>query len=303
MEMYQLIIPALTFAAVVGIAGTIVIARASRERTLRARIHGTAAFQRREHDSSSFVGALEQVGRAASTEQAPGPLREKLVQAGYHGINAPLVYMGAQLLLLLVGIAIATPIVLVLDMSLLMRGCLGFAVVALMALLPNLVVTFQQRARRQEVRSHLPDAIDLLEICVSAGMGLDMAWNAVSKELRTVSGVLADEMALANLEMHLGVARATALRNMAQRTGAVELSSLVATLVQSERFGTSVGQALRVYADSLRAERSQRAEEAAEKLMVKLLLPMLIFIFPVLFIVILGPAGIKIMETFSAMGR
>jgi len=106
-----------------------------------------------------------------------------------------------------------------------------------------------------------------------------------------------------NLEIHLGVQRADALRHMAHRTGAEEISSLVATLIQSERFGVSVGQALRVYADALRVERSQRAEEAAEKLMVKLLLPMLVFIFPVLFIVILGPAGIKIMDTFRHMGR
>jgi tight adherence protein C len=302
--MYEIVVPVLAFLAVVGIGGMVLVARASTQRTLRARIHGSSTLEQRANArGANLTSALEQVGRAVAPEQAPSALREKLVRAGYQGINASAVYVGTQLLLVVVGVAIAAPVVLVLDFPLMIRGCLGFAVVALLGLLPNLVIELQQRARRTEVRLHLPDAIDLLEICVSAGMGLDTAWNAVAGEFRAVSPVLADEMALVNLEIHLGVQRADALRHMAHRTGADEISSLVATLIQSERFGVSVGQALRVYADALRVERSQRAEEAAEKLMVKLLLPMLVFIFPVLFIVILGPAGIKIMDTFSHMGR
>jgi tight adherence protein C len=129
-------------------------------------------------------------------------------------------------------------------------------------------------------------------------MGLDMAWNAVCDEFRGVSQILADEMALSNLEMHLGAPRADAMRNMAKRTGVEDISSLVATLVQSERFGTSVSQALRTYADAMRQERSARAEEAAEKLAIKLLFPMVMFIFPCMFVVILGPAGVRIKEMF-----
>ena len=106
-------------------------------------------------------------------------------------------------------------------------------------------------------------------------------------------------MALATLEIQLGAPRAVALRNMAQRTKVDDISSLVSTLVQSERFGTSVSQALRAYADALRTERSQRAEEQAEKLAVKLLFPMVVLIFPVMFIVILGPAGIRVYEMFA----
>src|SRR5205809_980064 len=125
---------------------------------------------------------------------------------------------------------------------LVIRVCIIVAVLAAFALLPNLAVTLRRRKRTADVRSHLPDAIDLLEICVSSGMGLDMAWNAVCDEFRGVSGILADEMALSNLEMHLGAPRADAMRNMAKRTGVEDISSLVATLVQSERFGTSVSQ-------------------------------------------------------------
>jgi tight adherence protein C len=180
----------------------------------------------------------------------------------------------------------------------LMRACIIIALVAMFTLLPNIVVLVRRSQRTGEVRRNLPDAIDLLEICVSSGMGLDMAWNAVCDEIRGVSPILADEMALSNLEMHLGAPRADALRNMARRTGVDDLSSLVATLVQSERFGTSISQALRIYADALRAERSQRAEESAEKLAIKLLFPMVLFIFPCMFVVILGPAGIRIKEMF-----
>jgi tight adherence protein C len=132
------------------------------------------------------------------------------------------------------------------------------------------------------------------------GRGADMAWNAVCDEFRGVSQVLADEMALSNLEMHLGAPRADAMRNMAKRTGVEDINSLVGTLVQSERFGTSVSQALRTYADAIRMERSMRAEEAAEKLAIWLLFPMVLFIFPCMFIVILGPAGIRISEMFLA---
>jgi tight adherence protein C len=176
--------------------------------------------------------------------------------------------------------------------------CVVLSSVAAFGLLPNLYIAYRRSARRGEVRRQLPDAIDLLEICVSSGMGLDMAWNAVCEDFRGVSTILADEMALVTLEMHLGAPRAQALRNMARRTGVEDISSLVATLVQSERFGTSVSQALRVYADAMRKERSQRAEEAAEKLTVKMLFPMVLFIFPCIFVVILGPAGIKIAEMF-----
>jgi tight adherence protein C len=185
------------------------------------------------------------------------------------------------------------------EMSLIMRACVIVASLAGFALLPNVLVTIRKKRRTADVRSHLPDAIDLLEICVSSGMGLDTAWNAVCDEFRGVSTVLADEMALSNLEMHLGAPRADAMRNMARRTGVEDIGSMVATLVQSEKFGTSVSQALRTYADAMRTERSQRAEEAAEKLAVLLLFPMVMFIFPCMFIVILGPAGVKIREMFA----
>jgi tight adherence protein C len=244
--------------------------------------------------------ALEQVGRAVSSKSAtPSDLRIKLAHAGYFDPNAPTIYTGAQLMLVLLGVPLGGVIALATGLPLLPGMCVMVLVIFCCALLPKAFVSIRKNNRRAEVRRQLPDAIDLLEICVSSGMGLDMAWNAVADEFRGVSSILADEMSLATLEIHLGAPRAQALRNMADRTGVEDISSLVATLVQSERFGTSVSQALRTYADSMRTERSQRAEEAAEKLTIKLLFPMVVFIFPVLFIVILGPAGIKIMDMFA----
>jgi tight adherence protein C len=166
----------------------------------------------------------------------------------------------------------------------------------LLFFLPNLAIRFRRRRRALQVRRHLPVAIDLLEVCVTAGMGLDTAWNAVSDEIRHVSMLLADEMMLVNLERQLGASRTLAMRNMAERTGAEELSSLVALLVQTERFGTSVGEALRTFAQSMREARSMRSEEAAEKLAVKLLFPLVFFIFPVMLLVMGGPAGITIYD-------
>lgn len=301
--MTQAIIPILAFMAVVFVGGAVLLVRGVRRRMLEGRLYGAGAgagsavpFPAR---SAGLVTAMDQVGRAVGSAKPPTGLREKLARAGFYEESAVSVYVGAQLVLSVLGLALGGLAAVLLPLSLLLRACVLIAVVAVLALLPNLFVSMRKRQRTADVRRSLPDAIDLLEICVSSGMGLDLAWNAVSDEIRGVSHVLADEMALVNLEIHLGGARADSLRHMSERTGAEEISSLVATLVQSERFGTSVSQALRVFADALRTERSQRAEEAAEKLMVKLLFPMVLFIFPCMFVVILGPAGIKIADMFS----
>jgi tight adherence protein C len=138
-----------------------------------------------------------------------------------------------------------------------------------------------------------------MEICVSAGMGMDMAWNLVGDEIRPVCADLADEMALVNLEMHLGSPRADAMRNMADRSGADEIASLATVLVQTEKFGTSVGDALRTFAASMRDERTYRVEEKAEKTAVKLLFPMVLCIFPAVLIVVAGPAVITLIKMMS----
>jgi tight adherence protein C len=299
--MNDLAIAILTFLSVIAIGSAVVLISAARRRILQDRLHGQPATR---HQPSSrpnrfgLVDAIDQIGRAVGEQQPSSNLRTQLMQAGHYDESATSIFYGAQVLLVLLALPIGGLLAFSFNLSMPVRIGLVFLIVAVMGLLPNIIIMFEQRRRTAEVRRNLPDAIDLLEICVSSGMGLDMAWNAVSDEIRGVSTTLADEMALANLEMHLGAQRAEALRHMAHRTGVEDVSSLVATLVQSERFGTSVSQALRTYADAMRSERSSRAEESAEKLAVKLLFPMVLFIFPCMFIVILGPAIIKIAKVF-----
>jgi tight adherence protein C len=302
--MGDLLIPILVFVSVMTIGWAIVLIATAGRRVLEQRLHGSAQPTMRQSASpipnrSGLMDAMDQIGRAVGAEQQPtNTLRAKLMRAGHYDESATYIYYGAQVALVLVALPIGGLLAYSFNLSMTVRIGLVFLLVAIMGLVPNIIVWIQSRARTAEVRRNLPDAIDLLEICVSSGMGLDMAWNSVTDEIRGVSPTLADEMALANLEMHLGAQRAEALRHMAHRTGVDDVSSLVATLVQSERFGTSISQALRTYADAMRTERSSRAEEAAEKLAVKLLFPMVGFIFPCMFIVILGPAVIKIAKVF-----
>jgi tight adherence protein C len=245
---------------------------------------------------SSLVRAVHRLGSSVS---ASTRLREALARAGFYQDIASTVYLGIKLSLLIVAVAAIPAVIVLTDVPPLVTIPLAVTGAGLLFFAPNVVVMLRQRQRTSEVRRHLPDAVDLLEVCVSSGMGIDAAWNSVSDEIRNVCAVLADEMTLTNLEIHLGAQRTTAMRNMAKRAGAEELMSLVALLAQAERFGTSVKDALREFASSMRDSRSQRAEESAEKMPVKLLFPLVLFIFPVMLIVLVGPAGIRLAEVIS----
>ena len=164
--------------------------------------------------------------------------------------------------------------------------------------LPDIWLYFKSNARRDKIVEGLPDALDLLGLCIEAGMGWDSAVNRVARELSTVNRVLSEELNLMNLELRAGKARMDALRNLALRTMSTEINNLVNLLIQTDQFGTSLVEALKVYSDSYRTKRFQRAEEIAAKLPVKLILPLGLFIFPCLLIVILGPALIQIYGVF-----
>jgi tight adherence protein C len=231
---------------------------------------------------------------------APSPrLREELAKAGYYAGNAAAVYLGLKTLIFLFTTAGLTSVLLPLGFAPSTTFLAVLACATVLSFGPNLVVSAKRKARAAEIKRHLPDALDLLEICVSAGMSLDTAWNSVSDEVRGVSPALADEMALTSLQLKLGAARSVAMRRMAERTGVDEVASLVAVLVQSERFGTRISDALRTFAEAMRERRSQNAAEAAEKMAVKLLFPMVLFIFPPMFVVAVGPAGLQIYKMIS----
>ncbi len=302
--MIEVMIPILTFVAIVALGGAAVSARAVRRQLVAQRIArlGQEAVTIQMGEPPNLIARLlMRIGTAVSSKTPSMSLRERLSRAGYHSENAPAIFLGSKIVLMLIGVVVlgvgllqVTSLMLPLRLMAILWGSGALFAV------PNMVVAVHRSKRRGVIRNHLPDAIDLLEICVSAGMGLDMAWNAVAEEIRAVCPTLADEMALANLEIHLGAPRATAMRHMADRTGADDIASLVSVLVQSERFGTSIADALKAFADSMRELRSQRAEEEAEKMPVKLLFPLVLCLFPAVLIVIAGPAALEWVRIIGA---
>jgi len=171
--------------------------------------------------------------------------------------------------------------------------------VAVGYLIPDMWLTWRVSARQHQLRKALPDALDLLVICVEAGLGLDQALMKVSQDMKISHPALSEELQLVNMQMRVGKTRIDALRELAQRTGLPDLKTLVAMLIQTERFGTSVAQSLRVYSDDMRLKRRQRAEEMSAKTSVKMVPPLVFFIFPALMVVILGPAVITMMRTLG----
>jgi tight adherence protein C len=165
--------------------------------------------------------------------------------------------------------------------------------------LPLLRIKRRARKRAHAIETAMPDALDLLVVCVEAGLGLNQALVRVSEEIERLSPVLSEQLALVNLEIRAGTPRDEAFRNMGDRTGLDDIRSLMAMLIQTDRFGTSVATALRVHADTMRTKRRQRAEEAAAKTTIKLVFPLVLFIFPAMFVVILGSAIIQIYEALG----
>lgn len=295
------LIPVLVGLAVIGVGGALILSRYARRAPIVARLNGIAGGELQAPASENapwLAQVVGDIGTAVTSGKASITLKEQLTQAGYHEAGAAAVYIGAKMILLVVGVlaslVLVAPASIAPHLKFFIVGAAGF----LLFLLPNMVVSARRSSRQKQIRRHLPDAIDLLEVCASAGMGLDMAWNSVTDEVRPVSQTLADEMALTNLEIHLGATRADAMRHMAQRTGADDLSSLVAVLVQSERFGTSIADALQTFATSMREVRSQTAQESAEKMAVKLIFPMVVFIFPACILIMAGPAFLALLKAF-----
>lgn len=224
--------------------------------------------------------------------------RAWLIQAGYREPRHLTMYIGSRVLMALIGLGI---VVLASGFSSL---TLLVGVPALGFFLPRFVLKRMIRDRQQRITLGLPDALDLTVICVEAGLALDQAMMRVGEDLSHAHPDLAAEFHMVNLEMRAGKPRAEALRNLAARTGVDDLRALVATLVQTDRFGTSVAQALRVHSDSLRTERRQRAEEQAAKTTIKMVIPLVVFILPSIIFVTLGPAVIQLIRTLlPATGR
>ncbi|MEJ2705324.1 MAG: type II secretion system F family protein [Sedimentisphaerales bacterium] len=301
----KLVIPGLTFLSVMAVGVSILLLKTRKKKLLETRLHedslgSTCGVRPTEKKKSSLLRFFEVIGNYVSHGRSSTSLWEEMVQAGYYSKAAPAIYTGLKMLLFLIGAGCATVMLLPVQLHPVKKMNLVFATGVCLFFVPNVVLKAHLKKRHDEICLHLPDAVDLLEICVSSGIGLGSAWNIVANEINNVSPVLGEAMALTNFEIHLGISRVDAMRRMAARTGVEKLSSLAATLVQTERFGTSIASALKEFAQALREERYFTAEEHAEKVAVKLLFPMIFFIFPAIFVVTTGPAAIQIVEMFKA---
>ena len=225
-----------------------------------------------------------------------GPLRLRLVQAGYRRDEALTIFFGIRVMF-------ALGLFMFFSSSILARPNMTMALAGLGVgyVLPGMALARLAKRRAHKIRLSLADALDLLVVSVEAGLGLDQALSRVGAELAFAYPQLSDELKLINLELRAGKPRAEALRNLADRTGVDDLSSLVTMLIQTDKFGTSVAQSLRVYSETLRTKRRQRAEEAAAKTGVKMVFPLVFCIFPAIWVVTIGPAAIRFMTVLFPM--
>jgi tight adherence protein C len=258
------------------------------------------ARRRRQVKSERLMSVLQALGQqVGSGRKDTTEVRLFLIQAGYADPIAVSIYWATRVTLT-AGLA---------ALAMLGMPALGFAPtqmllgVGWMAAVgwvgPTFYVRSKRKARQKEVQLALADMLDMLVVCVEAGLGLNQALVRVADEIEHVSVVMSEQLAMVNLEMRAGTPRDEALKNLAERTGLADIKSLVSMMIQTDRFGTSVADALRVHSDTMRTKRRQRAEEAAAKTTIKLVFPLVLFVFPAMFVVVIGPSALAIFRTFS----
>ena len=251
--------------------------------------------------AEKFKGVMETAKALSAplmpqTETEQSVLKTRLANAGFRSESATAVYLGARFACLivftLIGLAYALPTFGLTKPALyrvLGMGGLGFY-------LPAVILWWIRRKRQQEIFLTLPDALDLLVVCVESGLGLDAAMRKVCEEMKEHAKTICEEFALANFQLQMGRPRREVLHDLGVRTGVDDVRSLAAILIQADRFGSSIAQALRVQSDSMRTRRKQIAEEKAAKTAVQLIFPLVLFIFPGIFVVLVGPAAIQIIN-------
>jgi tight adherence protein C len=222
--------------------------------------------------------------------------RARLANAGFRSENAPVVFQGIKLAAIVGGLALSAALYFALGLDGIVNT-LAVCVPAVVGLMgPNFVLNSMIKQRQQEIFVTLPDALDLLVVCVESGLGLDAGMRKVTEELKDSAKVMCEELTLANLQLQMGRPRREVLHDLGVRTGVDDVKALAAILIQADRFGSSIAQALRVQSDSMRTRRRQIAEEKAAATSVKLIFPLVLFIFPAIFVVLCGPAAIQIQK-------
>lgn len=251
---------------------------------------------------NGFLHLLEILGKFLSPRKAGNisEIRRLFIRGGYRSPKAMPLFFGMKVLLALsfFGVSMVGKLFFMQKISTVgfFYSLIGLTVVGFY--LPNLWIKLRISGRKEKIRRGLPDALDLMVVCVEAGTGLDAALNRTAEEMKKTNPVLAEELGLVILEIRAGKSREEALKNLAWRTNLDDLGNLTTLLIQTERFGTSIAQALRVHSDFMRSKRFQRAEELAQKMPIKLIFPIGLFIFPVFFLVTLGPAVSTILKYF-----
>jgi len=267
-----------------------------------------ATLEKEKEDSSwirkNVLPFFEKVGAwfsASRKEEDQSRLRLLFVRAGYRKGSAP-IFFGIKIFLALafVILAVGLKFFIFITITPLNFTILGVALAVVGFYLPNLYLLIKTLDRKERIQKGLPDALDLMVVCVEAGSGLDSAITRVSDEIRLDNKVLSDEFKQINLELRAGKSRKDALTNFALRANLDDVNNLVSLLIQTDRFGTSIAQALRVHADFMRVKRFQKAEEIAAKMPLKMLFPLVLFIFPFFLLIAAGPAVIGVYRAFTA---
>jgi tight adherence protein C len=293
-----LILTIVVFVTVVLVVFSFGAAAVTPSSVLGARLRALGGQQHRAEPRPAIRERLEQALDPLSKAIPLSPAdvsrtRGWLIQAGFRDASHVNYYFGSRVLMAAAGFGL---IVLLSGFN---NGPMLIGITGLGFMLPRFILKRMIRNRQQRIRLGLADALDLTVICVEAGLALDQALQRVGQDLHHAHPDLSDEFHLVNLEMRAGKPRAEALRNLVDRTGVDDIRSLVGTLIQTDRFGTSVAQALRVHSDSLRTERRQRAEEQAAKTTIKMVPPLVIFVLPSIIFVTIGPAVIELIRQLA----
>ncbi len=302
MDMLQIAFLALIFIATVAVAFWVLgLAGGSSTASRISSILGApeAPNNASERWVDRIAKATKPLAKLSTPEEGfeASPIRRRFMNAGIRTASAPMAYFGAKTVLALVLPLLAFFLLAVVAKSpvkgtmlllwLLVAASIGYY-------LPNLILSRLVFVRQREIFENFPDALDLMTVCVEAGLGTEAALSRVAEDMVHKSETLSEELRLVNLELRAGAPRERALRNLALRTGVEEVDGFVSMIIQAERFGTSIAKSLRIHSDMLRTRRRQRAEEAAAKIALKLLFPLIFFIFPSLLLVMMGPAMIQI---------
>lgn len=310
MSLMQIVFLAGVFVLVVGgVMGAVILLRPSdaqvRLRRLTHEATSTKGSTSRQDWLEWVARATRSIGKLATPSEGfeQSNLKLRFTHAGIRSPNAPAAFFGIKavltLALPLIGYALTAMAGTLPKGNNLLLMLLGLAALGYYA--PNVVLSRMVQARQLEIFESFPDALDLMTVCVEAGLGTESALSRVAEDIGLNSPALSEELRLVNLELRAGAEREHALRNLAIRTGVEEVGSFVTMMSQAERFGTSIAASLRVHSDMLRTRRHQRAEEAAAKIGLKLLFPLIFCIFPSLMIVLLGPAVIQIARVLLPM--